>query len=123
MRVIPTRIHGMMDYLMGVLLIIAPWMLGLVRGPAVWVPVVLGAAAVSYSLMTDYELGAIRVIPMPVHLGLDAMSGLVLMASPWLFGFAGQVWVPHVVLGALELGAGLSSRTAPEPFLGGVPGG
>jgi len=109
-----------MDYLMGALLIVAPWLFGLGRGPAMWIPIMLGAGALSYSLLTDYELGVVRTIPMPVHLGLDAASGLFLMASPWLFGFASQLWVPHVVLGALELGAALTTRTLPEHSLGRV---
>jgi len=120
MRVIPTRLHGMMDYLMGALLIVAPWLFGVGRGPAAWIPIILGAGALSYSLLTDYELGVIRAIPMPVHLGLDAVSGLFLMASPWLFGFADHVWAPHVMFGVLELGAALTTRTVPEHSFGGV---
>ncbi len=34
MRFIPTRIHGMMDYLMGVLLIVAPCLFGFADGGA-----------------------------------------------------------------------------------------
>src|SRR4051812_22747100 len=63
MRVIPTRIHGIMDYLMGALLIVAPWLFGMGRGPAMWIPIMLGAGALSYSLLTDYELGVVRTIP------------------------------------------------------------
>jgi hypothetical protein len=115
MRVIPTRLHGMLDYGMGLLLIIAPWLLGFADGgPEQWVPVILGAGVILYSLLTDYELGVARVIPMPVHLGLDVAGGVVLAASPWLFGFADEIWWPHVVLGVLEIGAGLMTRTTPE---------
>jgi hypothetical protein len=32
--------------------------------------------------MTDYELGIVRLLPMLVHLALDAMSGALLAASP-----------------------------------------
>jgi hypothetical protein len=115
MRVIPTRLHGMLDYGMGLLLIIAPWLLGFADGgPEQWVPVILGAGVILYSLLTDYELGVARVIPMPVHLGLDVAGGVVLAASPWIFGFADEIWWPHVVLGVLEIGAGLMTRTTPE---------
>lgn len=114
MRFIPTRVHGMMDYLMGVVLMIAPWVLGFRPGPETWVPVALGAGALVYSLLTRYELGVYGIIPMPVHLGLDAVSGLLLMASPWLFGFADHYWVPHVVFGVAELGAAAMTRTLPE---------
>lgn len=66
MRFIPTRVHGMSDYGMGLLLIALPSLLGLAEGGAeTWVPVVLGAGAIGYSLLTEYELGALRKISMP----------------------------------------------------------
>ena len=115
MRFLSTRVHGALDYLMGALLVVAPWLLGFadVGGAAVWVPVVLGAGVVLYSLFTDYELGAVRKIPMPTHLVLDLGGGLLLAASPWLFGFADLVWVPHLVFGVLEVGAALVTQRHP----------
>lgn len=114
MRFIPTKIHGYMDYLMGVLLIVAPWLFGFAQGGAeTWVPVILGAGAIIYSLLTNYELGAAKVLSMKAHLGLDIFSGALLAVSPWLFGFSALVWVPHLVLGLLEIGAGLCTRTVP----------
>jgi len=114
MRMIPTRIHGMMDYLMGTVLMIAPWLLGFRPGPETWVPVILGLGALVYSLLTRYELGLYGLIPMPVHLGLDAASGLFLTAAPWLFGFSDHSWVPFVVFGVAELGAAALTRTVPQ---------
>jgi hypothetical protein len=113
MRVIPTRVHGMLDYLMGAVLIIFPWLLDLESDAAIWVPVILGAGVIAYSLLTDYELGVLRRLPMSTHLILDMLSGIVLAASPWLFGFADEVWVPHVVLGILEIGAAMMTQTIP----------
>jgi hypothetical protein len=113
MRFIPTRVHGILDYLMGVVLIIAPWLLDFDSDAAIWVPVILGAGAIVYSLLTDYELGVVRRIPMSTHLILDMLSGTILAASPWLFGFADEVWVPHVILGLLEIGAGLMTQLVP----------
>ena len=116
MRFIPTRVHGLLDYLVGLLLIAAPWVFNFARGGAeTWVPVALGVGALVYSVFTDYELGLVRRLPMGTHLTLDLLSGLVLAASPWLFGFSDFVWVPHVVLGVLEVGASLMTKTAPAP--------
>ena len=112
MRFMNTRMHGFADYLVGVVLILAPYILGFADGSAAqWVPQILGAAAIVYSLLTDYELGVVRVIPMPVHLGLDFASGLVLLASPWLFGFADLIAWPHVLFGLIEIGASLMTQT------------
>lgn len=114
MQVIPTRVHGMLDYLIGALLIAAPWLFGFDRGGAeTWVPVVLGAGVILYSLFTDYELGAVRRLPMPTHLALDMGGGVLLAASPWLFGFADLVWVPHLLVGLIEIGTAMMTRRVP----------
>jgi hypothetical protein len=115
MRFIPTRIHGMLDYLIGALLIIAPWVLGFADGGAEqWVPIILGAGVILYSLITDYELAVVRILPVPIHLALDVIGGALLAVSPWLFGFSDNVWAPHVVVGVLEIGAGLMTKTRAE---------
>jgi hypothetical protein len=115
MRVIPTRVHGMMDYLIGVLLIAAPWLFNFDRGGAeTWVPVLLGASVILYSLFTDYELGAMRRISMPTHLMLDLGGGVLLAISPWLFGFSDYVWQPHLIVGLLEIGTSLMTRRVPD---------
>lgn len=101
---IPTRIHGVLDYLVGAVLIVAPYLLGFADGTAAqWTPMILGAAAILYSLITDYELSVAKVVPLRVHLGLDIASGIVLAASPWLFGFAERIWWPHVLVGIIEV--------------------
>jgi hypothetical protein len=103
-RMIPTRVHGVIDYVVGLLLIAAPFLFGFANGSAAqWVPMLLGASTIIYSLLTDYELSFIGLIPMPVHLGLDMGSGALLAASPWIFGFSGVIWWPHVLVGAMEV--------------------
>ena len=114
MRFIPTRIHGLLGYLVGALLIAAPYLFGFATGGAKqWVPMILGAGAVGYSLLTRYELGVMPVIPMPGHLWLDGLSGAFLAVSPWLFGFSGEVYAPHLLIGLFEIGAALMTQTAP----------
>jgi hypothetical protein len=113
---IPTKIHGVIDYLVGLLLIAAPYLLGFADGSAAqWVPMVLGAATLVYSLFTNYELSIARLIPMPVHLGLDMASGALLALSPWLFGFSEIIWWPHVLVGILEIVIPMVTSRRPNP--------
>jgi hypothetical protein len=109
-------VHGILDYLVGALLIAAPWIFGFADngGPKMWIPIILGASAIVYSVLTNYEWGAIHAIPMPAHLALDFVSGVFLAASPWLFGFADEVKWPHVLVGLFEIGAALMTRLHPE---------
>jgi SPW repeat len=105
----------MMDYLIGVLLILAPWLFDFNRGGTeTWVPVILGAGVILYSLFTDYELGMVRRIAMPTHLMLDLGGGVLLAVSPWLFGFSDYVWEPHLIVGLLEIGTSLMTRRVPD---------
>lgn len=118
MRFIPTAVHGVLDYLVGILLIVAPWVLGFAsNGPDTTVPVVLGVVVILYSFATRYELGVLKVIPMPAHLWLDGLGGAFLAISPWLLQFDGWVWAPHVVVGVLEIGAALFSETRPRSLV------
>jgi hypothetical protein len=115
MKMIPTKVHGYLDYGVGALLIASPWLFGFAQGGAeTWVPVVLGVSAILYSLITDYELGVTKGISMGTHLTLDLASGLLLAISPWLFGFADTVYVPHLVFGILEIGVALMTRRDPQ---------
>ena len=119
MRIISTRTHGVLDYVVGALLLVVPYILGFADGTAAqWVPQLLGLVAIGGALMTDYELGVMRVIPMPVHLMIDIGSGALLALSPWLFGFSDRVFWPHLLVGIMEIGAGLMTRTVPEDATG-----
>ncbi len=118
MRMIPTSVHGAIDYLTGGMLLAAPKLLGLTDEPrAALVLRSAGGGALAYSLITDYELGLLRLLPMPAHLAMDAASGVLVAASPWLLGFAGKgprYWLPHVLVGATEVLAATTTRTQPQ---------
>ena len=114
MRIIGTKTHGYIDYVMSFFLIASPWILGFNRGGAeTWIPVVLGVGMMMYSLMTDYELGASKALSMRTHLTLDFLAGAFLAISPWLFQFNDYITTPHLVLGLLEMGASLMTKSHP----------
>jgi uncharacterized membrane protein HdeD (DUF308 family) len=116
MRFIPTRLHAPVDYIVGALLIAAPWIFQFSdQTAATVVPIVLGIGLIAYSLVTNYELGVWKVAPMAVHNLIDIVAGTVLAASPWIFGFADEsanVWVPHLVVGLAAVFLGLTTKQA-----------
>ena len=119
-KFIPTKVHGVLDYVVAIALILAPWIFGFasVGGAAVIIPMVLGVGLILYSLFTKYEWGLIKVLGMPYHLIFDVAASVFLILSPFLFGFYDMnmwnVWVPHVVVGAAVILVVIFSQTQPE---------
>lgn len=114
MRFLPTSVHGVIDYLWGLALLASPWILGFADVPAAkWVAIVFGVGAILYSALTAYELGLLKILPMPMHLILDGIGGIVLAASPFLFGFADQVLWPHLLFGLFSVVACFVTRLEP----------
>jgi hypothetical protein len=117
LRVIPTSVHGAVDHVVGPTLIAAPTLLRLSRtSPEGIVPRVNGAVAAVYSNLTDYELSLKNLIPMRLHLALDAVGGATLAAVPLATGARKRGlrhWLPHTLLGALEVGLALTTKAEP----------
>ena len=113
MKHINSRAHGIIDYVVGAALILAPYLFGFANDePARNAAWIVGGGALLYSLFTAYELSIAKIIPYRVHLGLDMAAGLFLAASPWLMNFADRIVAPHLVVGLLEIGVALMSRSA-----------
>jgi hypothetical protein len=102
MRFLPTMIHGVLDYLVGLLVIVLPFALGL-QGSQKWALVILGLLVIVYSALTDYELGLARYLRIRFHLLLDTVFGLAMLLMPWLLDFPADARWPNYVLGVLAL--------------------
>ena len=113
-RPISTMMHGILDY------VTAPTLIGLPRvlGWDQKVTLVLngaGVGALVYSVLTRYELGLVKVLPMKVHLALDMASGGMLALSPLILLNRRERHVATtatlVGLGLYEIAAGLLTQT------------
>jgi hypothetical protein len=103
MKIIPTNVHGIFDYLFGLLLICAPLYIDLNdSGAAKAVLIFSGFVTILYSILTSYELGLMPFISMHLHIVLDFCSALFLLISPWICGFYNEVWWPHVLFASVE---------------------
>ncbi|HEX8607938.1 MAG TPA: SPW repeat protein [Pedobacter sp.] len=108
MKIISRKSHAVLDYLSAILLIAAPWLFGFSDSDtAKTVAVVAGILILGMSLMTNYEGGVLRSVPMAMHLNMDIVLGIVLAISPWLFNFKDDVYLPHLIMGLLAIFSGL----------------
>ena len=118
MRRLPTELHAALDVALGTLLIVMPWLFGFeddVRAGGVAVGA--GATLLALSLLTRYEFGVLPVIPMSVHLAVDALVGVFLLTFALGGGLAGagvRVWAAYLVTGVAALAGALLSDPRPS---------
>ena len=105
MKFITRKGHSVLDYLVSLVLVIAPLLTGADRHSAkVSVPVVLGTLTILISIFTNYEGGLIKLIPFRIHLTIDVFQALMLGFSPWVFGITGKTMTALIVIAILEIG-------------------
>jgi len=91
MQIIHPRLHGALDYTVAAALIAFPIVFdfGAESTAALLISLVAGVGLAVYSALTDYAAGVRRLVPWRVHLALDAVAALGLLAAPFAFGFDG----------------------------------
>jgi ABC-type multidrug transport system permease subunit len=87
MKFLSPRIHGYLDYVVVAALLLAPSIFGF-GGIAAGLCYVLAVAQLGMSLLTAYPLGALKLLPFTIHGFVEAATAVLLVAAPWLFGFA-----------------------------------
>lgn len=114
MKILSSRTHTIIGAVVGVVLIVAPWLLGFSDVPAARnVAIGVGIFVLLSELTTRSPASPIKVVPMRTHLVVDVVTGIFLAASPWLFGFADDktnAWLPHLIVGILIVGYALLTQ-------------
>src|SRR3954451_4361969 len=114
MKRISTRTHGVLDFLTAGTLVTLTRALGWSR-EVTNLLTGAGLGALGYSVLTRYEWGLIKIMPMKAHLALDALSGASLCAAPLLLSDEEpEVKAALVGLGLFELAAALTTETEPR---------
>jgi hypothetical protein len=115
MRFINTRVYGILVYLSGVFIILSPFLFGFADGgPAQNVTLLTGIIIIAMSVLTNFEFGVLKIIPMYIHLIMAALIGFFLIMSPWLFDFAYVILWPHLLFGFLGIVAALFTKLNSE---------
>jgi hypothetical protein len=117
MKIIPKFYHGVLDYMSGLLLLAAPNLLGFaeIGGATAWVPRIVGLVILGQALMTDYELGVMKFIPISMHLMADYVVGALLLVAPFVFGISRRSLTATILLVVMALVAlGAAAMTQPR---------
>ena len=87
MKILSPPAQGALDYLLITWLAMGPVALGFTGAYALACYLLAGLYLLMV-LVTDFTMGAVRLLPYRVLGGLELGSALVFLASPFLFGFA-----------------------------------
>jgi hypothetical protein len=88
-KVIDARTHGIIDYCHAAFFLGMAWFWRKREPKAALAAAVTGGFILAESLLTDYPLGAAKVIPFEVHGKMDAAFAGSSFMMPRLFGFGG----------------------------------
>ena len=112
---IPLFVHGIFEYVVGILLIAAPFLLGFDSDAATALSIVLGVATLVIAASTQSPTGLAKVIPIPIHVVLDLASAALMIAAPFLFGFTDESAPTAllIVLGVVGLLVTIGTRFLP----------
>ena len=91
MKFITKQIHAYLDYPVAIALIVLPFLLNLGSSNpiALQLSVGTGIAALILTILTDHQLGLLKVIPYRIHLIVDFLVGVVFVLAPFIFSFKG----------------------------------
>jgi len=87
---VPFFVHGALEYLAGVAFIVAPLLLEYDSGAAVAVSIVVGIVILLVAATTEGPTSLVNALTLSVHVVLDYVLALFLIATPFLFGFGGE---------------------------------
>jgi len=114
------KIHGILDYIIGLLFIFLPT---LFKWEIISIPSLVfeisGLTILLYSLITKYDLGILNVISIQKHLLIDCCLGFFIILSPFIFGFYDESYKYHLISGfLLMLLVGFSTTDSPSTHSG-----
>src|SRR4051794_6059257 len=90
---VPMVAHGLVEYALGALWVAAPFLFSFDSNGATAVSVLIGAGVFALALVTDTPTAAVRRLPLESHIVLDYVFGVLLVASPFIFGFSDDTGV------------------------------
>jgi hypothetical protein len=105
------RAHALIEPVVALVFIIAPFVLDFEDSTAKTLSIVLGAVILLVGLTTRWRWSVVKLIPLAMHFAGDLAVGVVSVAAPFVLGFSDDTaaTIFFVLLGVGELGAALGT--------------
>jgi hypothetical protein len=86
-KLLNPMVHGVLDYVLALAFLLAPGLVDFSDTTAN-LSTIIGVVYLGASLLTRYPLGAMHLIPFPVHGAIESIMAASWIVMPWLLGFA-----------------------------------
>lgn len=107
---IPRFVHGILEYLLGVLFIAAPFLFDFKSGAATGMSVAVGVLILIFAAASEGPVSLVNQLPVLLHVAMLYLLAIFLVAAPFLLGFSdegaprnffmiGGVWLLLVTIG------------------------
>lgn len=87
MRTLGAWSHGIIDYVIVILLITGPSIAGF-AGRQATLAYLLGAVLFALTILTRFPLGVVKVIRFTIHGAIEFLFGILLLVLPWMANFS-----------------------------------
>lgn len=116
---VPAVVHGGIEYAVGVLFIVAPFLFDFESTSATASSVVIGLAALAFTATSQLPTGLVKSVTVGVHVTVDVVLAVLLVALPFLLGFTdeGAPTALFISLGVLHLLVTIATRFPERPVL------
>ena len=114
---IPALVHGIVEYIAGVVFIVAPFVLGFQSSAATAISIIVGVVVLVVAASSEGPSGLISQIPISAHVALDFVLAAALIVMPFAFGFSeeGAPTAFFIALGVVHLLLTIATRFRPKP--------
>lgn len=89
-RLVPWVVHQAVMYVVGVLLVLAPFLLDVAEGEPLAVFVGAGVVLLATTVLGPPPAGVAHLLPVQVHAGVVYLLGFFLVLSPFIFRFSDE---------------------------------
>jgi uncharacterized membrane protein (UPF0136 family) len=109
---IPAFVHGLLEYVAGIFLVAAPFLLSYDSDGATAVSIVAGVVILVFTASSALTTGLIKSIPVQAHVVFDYIVAALLIASPFIFAFTedGTATAVFIAMGVVYLLVTIATR-------------
>jgi VIT1/CCC1 family predicted Fe2+/Mn2+ transporter len=105
-------VHGAIEYAVGVLFIVAPFIFGFEATSATAASIVVGLVLLAFTSVSELPTGLVKSISVGVHVTADIVLAVLLVALPFVLGFRNETapTALFITIGVLHLLVTIATR-------------